>query len=155
MAITRTPIIDDDGSGTTGTAIDNAWKQQFYDQIDAVVGGVAPVYGSFTPADRSGAGLVFPTATGAFAQIGRLVHFQLQVVYPATSNTTPAAISLPRIVRGAGGAGAAQGYGILRVWYLTLASDAVSPYDPSTGGAIVNSQVSGANVVLSGAYLTD
>lgn len=37
MPITRTPIIDDDGSGTTGTVIDNAWKQQFYDQIDALV----------------------------------------------------------------------------------------------------------------------
>lgn len=35
MAITRTPIVDDDGSGTTGTALDNAWKQEFYDQIDA------------------------------------------------------------------------------------------------------------------------
>jgi hypothetical protein len=40
MPITRTPIIDDDGSGTTGTTIDNAWKQEFYDQIDgALVGG--------------------------------------------------------------------------------------------------------------------
>ena len=39
MAITRTPIVDDDGSGTTGTVINNAWKQQFYDQIDAVAPG--------------------------------------------------------------------------------------------------------------------
>src|SRR5262245_13750788 len=36
MPITRTPIADDDGTGTTGTVIDNAWKQQFYDQIDAL-----------------------------------------------------------------------------------------------------------------------
>src|SRR5262245_21412071 len=43
MAITRTPIIDDDGSGTTGTVIDNAWKQEFYDQIDAVAGGLTVV----------------------------------------------------------------------------------------------------------------
>ena len=35
MAITRTAMVDDDGSGTTGTVINNAWKQQFYDQIDA------------------------------------------------------------------------------------------------------------------------
>lgn len=35
--ITRTPIIDDDGTGTTGTVIDNAWKQEFYDQIDAAL----------------------------------------------------------------------------------------------------------------------
>ena len=40
MAITRTPIIDDSGSGTDGTVIDNAWKQEFYNQIDAAAGGV-------------------------------------------------------------------------------------------------------------------
>src|SRR5262245_21029178 len=37
MAITRTPIIDDSGSGQDGTVIDNAWKQQFYDQIDSAL----------------------------------------------------------------------------------------------------------------------
>jgi hypothetical protein len=37
MAIIRTPIIDDDGSNTTGTPIDNFWKQEFYDQIDGAI----------------------------------------------------------------------------------------------------------------------
>ena len=37
MAITRTPIIDDDGTGTTGTVIDNAWKTELYGQIDAAL----------------------------------------------------------------------------------------------------------------------
>jgi hypothetical protein len=32
-------MIDDDGSGTTGTIINNAWKQEFYNQIDGF-GGV-------------------------------------------------------------------------------------------------------------------
>jgi hypothetical protein len=40
MAITRTNMIDDDGSGTTGTIINNAWKQEFYGQIDAFADGV-------------------------------------------------------------------------------------------------------------------
>ena len=35
MAITRTAMIDDDGSGTTGTILNNAWKQELYTQIDA------------------------------------------------------------------------------------------------------------------------
>src|SRR5262245_50417469 len=35
MGITRTAITDDDGSGTTGTVINNSWKQELYDQIDA------------------------------------------------------------------------------------------------------------------------
>jgi hypothetical protein len=37
MAITRTPMVDDDGTGTTGTIINNAWKQEFYNQIDQVI----------------------------------------------------------------------------------------------------------------------
>lgn len=37
MAITRTPWIDDDGTGTTGTVINNAEKQLLYDQIDAAI----------------------------------------------------------------------------------------------------------------------
>ena len=35
MAITRTPMIDDDGSGTTGTIFNAAWKDELYNQIDA------------------------------------------------------------------------------------------------------------------------
>lgn len=37
MAITRTPIIDDDGSGSTGTVLDNSWKQELYNQIDGAI----------------------------------------------------------------------------------------------------------------------
>lgn len=44
MAITRTAMIDDDGSGTTGTIINNAWKTQFYDQIDAAIGAGPGAY---------------------------------------------------------------------------------------------------------------
>jgi hypothetical protein len=40
--ITRTPIVDDDGTGTTGTILNNVWKQELYGQIDAVV-GTAPI----------------------------------------------------------------------------------------------------------------
>lgn len=32
-------MVDDDGSGTTGTVLNNAWKQELYDQIDAAAGG--------------------------------------------------------------------------------------------------------------------
>lgn len=38
MPIIRTPIVDDNGSGTTGTVLNNAWKQELYGQIDGVVG---------------------------------------------------------------------------------------------------------------------
>jgi hypothetical protein len=39
MPITRTPMVDDDGSGTTGTIINNAWKQELYGQIDGTLPG--------------------------------------------------------------------------------------------------------------------
>ena len=42
MPITRTPMIDDDGTGTTGTILNNAWKQELYGQIDAADAAVAP-----------------------------------------------------------------------------------------------------------------
>jgi hypothetical protein len=37
ILIGRTPIHDDDLTGNTGTSLDNAWKQEFYDQIDAAL----------------------------------------------------------------------------------------------------------------------
>jgi len=40
ILINRTPIHDDDHSGTTGTSLDNAWKQEFYDQIDQALSGI-------------------------------------------------------------------------------------------------------------------
>ena len=54
MAITRTPMVDDDGSGTTGTIINNAWKQEFYGQIDGLVGtwvDMPYAAGNFTATD--------------------------------------------------------------------------------------------------------
>lgn len=50
MAITRTAFVDDDGTGTTGTVINNAVKTELYDQIDA--------------ADALKANLASPTLTG-------------------------------------------------------------------------------------------
>jgi hypothetical protein len=39
MPITRTPLVDDDGSGTTGTVLNNAWQTNLYNAIDALAGG--------------------------------------------------------------------------------------------------------------------
>jgi hypothetical protein len=43
MLITRTPWIDDDGSGTTGTVINNAEKQTIYNQIDEALAALTAV----------------------------------------------------------------------------------------------------------------
>ena len=37
MPITRTAMVDDDGSGLTGTILNNAWKQELYGQIDGAL----------------------------------------------------------------------------------------------------------------------
>jgi hypothetical protein len=42
MAITRRTIVDDDGSGLTGTIADAAWMEQLYDDIDAYAALLGP-----------------------------------------------------------------------------------------------------------------
>ena len=48
VIITRTPWIDDDGTGTTGTVINNAWKTELYNQIDGALAKVAQLAGGNT-----------------------------------------------------------------------------------------------------------
>jgi hypothetical protein len=44
MTIARTPLVDDDGSGTTGTILNNAWQTRLYDQIDAALVPTPPTW---------------------------------------------------------------------------------------------------------------
>jgi hypothetical protein len=77
MAITRTAMTDDDGSGTTGTIINNAWKIEFYDQIDAaLVGKTGEVVGTFLPRLQADtySGQVYTTQSGQYIKIGHLVY---------------------------------------------------------------------------------
>ena len=76
MAITRTPMVDDDGSGTTGTIINNAWKQEMYDQIDAALaaaGGIS--IGTWTPtvSGDSGGGQAYASQAGWYCKTGTVV----------------------------------------------------------------------------------
>jgi hypothetical protein len=69
ITITRTPWIDDDGTGTTGTVINNAEKQTIYNQIDAALAVIAP-YGywvdvPFNAANFSGYGGMTWTVAGS------------------------------------------------------------------------------------------
>lgn len=50
MAITRTPIVNDDGTNSTGTVWENAWKQELYDQIDGAIGAdLSPAWTNLGP----------------------------------------------------------------------------------------------------------
>jgi hypothetical protein len=152
MAITRTPIIDDDGTGTTGTVIDNAWKTELYTQMDAAY--PPAYYGSWTPTDVSGAGLVFPTAVGQYGLVGRVATLWFQVVYPATANSAPAYLGgLPWAVRSP--AGGYQSYGTQRIWYTAINGLLIQVLDPVSSAPITNAQMSGANVIVTLSYFTD
>ena len=151
MPITRTVMVDDDGTGTTGTVLNNAWLQTIYNQID----GVSTVeYGTFTPHDASAAGLTFSTAQGTYAKWGRIVFIWGQVIYPGNSNGSAAKIgTLPFIIRVP--VGAAQGYGVSRVWWMPVNSVELNPLNASTSVALTNADMSGGNYIFSATYLTD
>jgi hypothetical protein len=91
MAITRTPIVDDDGTGTTGTVIDNAWKQQFYDQIDAALGALVGAEGVWTPSlNGSGgsSGITYTNQDGVYTKLGRRVFINGRIALSAMGTVT-------------------------------------------------------------------
>jgi len=149
MPITRTAMIDDDGSGTTGTIINNAWKQEFYGQIDALVGNILP----WTPVDASGAGLTFSVATARYVKVNNLVALTLNMTYPATANGAAAVIGgLPFAATG-GVSGLYTTYGIARVFHISFSSQSVLVLNATTGAQYTNAQLTGAGITVAGIYL--
>lgn len=149
MPITRTPWIDDDGTGTTGTIINNAEKQLLYNQIDAAIAK----YGNWTPSDQSGAGLIFTAPSGSWIKVDRLVYVAFQVVWPSTANAAQAKVSLPFIVRNL--AGGWQVYGATATWYAPAGSTVIQPWDPVTAGPLTNAAMTARNVIVNTVYQTD
>jgi hypothetical protein len=64
--ITRTPMFDDDGSGEVGTVLNNDWKQELYNQIDALAAATVAASGNVTGPASSTAGSLasYSDATG-------------------------------------------------------------------------------------------
>jgi hypothetical protein len=157
MAITRTPIHDDDGSGTTGTIIDNAWKQELYNQIDAGLAPVsaAPVYGTWTPIDGSGATLTFNVLGGRYCKIDKQVTIWCDLVYPVTADTRDAVIAgLPFANAGPNIAGFTLGYGPQILIFLGNTLTYVALVSASTLATTKNNTLSGARLMFQGSYLT-
>jgi hypothetical protein len=151
--ITRTAWIDDDGTGTTGTILNNAEKQLLYNQIDAAI---LPSVATFTPVDVSGAGITFGVGTGGtWAQYGRLVWVWVQLLYPFSLTDGNAAWvgGFPRVIRSTGGG--AIGFGPTVNIYLTNGNNATQFTDPATGNLLTNAAMSGRNFTFSACYLTD
>jgi len=146
MPIARTPMVDDDGSGKTGTIINNAWKTEFYGQIDALVGPVVP----FAVTDSSGAGLTF-AGPCAYARVGNIVSISINVTFPATANAALARLGgLPYFSLNAGGLYTI--YGISRIYHIQGNSNSIIVFHATTGAQLTNADLSGQTVALGGTY---
>jgi hypothetical protein len=149
MPITRTPMIDDDGSGTTGTIINNAWKQELYNQIDAQA-----VSGPWTPIDGSGAGLVF-TVTGArYWKFDKFVTITAQITYPATAVAGLATVAGLPFVNGPSLGGLVPIWVHAYIYYLAPAAAGFTIYHATTAVQQTNANMSGQPVWVAGSYLT-
>jgi hypothetical protein len=133
-AITRTPLVDDDGSGTTGTILNNAWQTNLYNAIDAAIAGIgggAIVDVPFNAADyfTADAGATFVVGAGQptyfYTVNNKVVTVSLQIAAATiTGNPTYLMIRLPAgtIAARSGGVafpyfigGVVQGTGFARV----------------------------------------
>jgi hypothetical protein len=140
-------MIDDDGSGTTGTILNNAWKQELYDQIDATAG----VVGTWTPVDASGAGLIL-TATGVYVATSSAIMVWASVQFPATSSGANAVLSgLPFSV-GQINAGGFTTYGLATTVHMPEFTTQIYLLNAS-GASRTNLEMSGALWIFAGQYV--
>jgi hypothetical protein len=117
--------------------------------------------GTFTPSDASGAGLVFTSPVGWWTQMGNMVFFRGQCIYPATASASLAAISIfptavppppinascPSLVVASG---STQGIGMFVFSGTTVT--AATLFNTTSGQRLTNAQVSGLNVQFDLAY---
>ena len=115
MGITRTPMVDDDGSGLTGTIINNAWKQEFYNQIDAVTAGAWQLYTPAWVGSASNPTIGNGILQGQYAILGNMCLLQIQLTYGSTTQIGNGyyTLSLPTQMIFAGALGMAPLQGVL------------------------------------------
>lgn len=110
--------------------------------------------GDWTPADGSGAGLVFTTAAGQYVKIGQLVHVAVNVIYPVTANGANARISGLPFPNGTFQHGLTFGYtdAALEFSPLLPGSATVIDFYTHAGVILINSQLSARTLRFSGTY---
>ncbi len=122
--------------------------------------------GTWTPADNSGATLVFTSVAAGYAKIGPLVSIWGTFTYPVTANGAAAGFSgLPYPVSAT--AGATSAFGAVRTnsstiiqpigFLFGLTTNGYLNYLDNTGiaGAVLNSAMSGSLVRFFCTYPTD
>lgn len=102
--IERTPFFDDDGTGEVGTIINDAWKQELYNQIDAALAAVSAQLGAAWvnvpyAATNYSAGwsvTVFQQEVFSYVVIGRALILTLRIVGSTPpAGATNVSIALP------------------------------------------------------------
>jgi len=156
MAIDRGPwnaLVDDDGSNLVGSIWNKAAiKTVILDPTDAALVAAAPIYGTWTPIDASGAGLAFSNPVGTYTKVGRLVFISIGLTYPATSNGAVAIVGGLPFANGGMAGGLTTCYGIHRVIYMPASGTTFYFYNAATVGQYTNANMSGAAMNLSGCY---
>lgn len=154
--ITRDADTDDDGSGTTGTIHDNAWKTAFYNRIDAAL-AILSATGNWTPADASGAALSLTVSTaGKYAKIGPMVFATAGITYPSTASGLATLISGLPYVSDVQGALTIYytTYGSADITGLVVASASQIAFYNHTGVALTNANLSLKGVFFMAMYRT-
>jgi hypothetical protein len=147
MAITRTAMIDDDGTGTTGTILNNAWKQELYNQIDADF-----ETGTWTPFDLSGANLAL-TGVGIYQRVRQVATITLQIIYPSTLHAGAASFTLPYPAASAYHGGFYLGFGPYPLRFFAAGgTNKLDILDHANGQPRINSSLAGVNMVIHGSY---
>lgn len=154
MPITRTAWIDDDGTGTVGTIVNNAEKTVLYNQIDAALAVLTPTYTTINVTDMSGAGLG-TLGQVRYAVFHSIVFMQMQVSYPTTGNGLAAKVGpLPYPNNNQRPSGFYVVYGPSVVWHVSLSAVEVLALTPGTMAAKTNADLSGSINALVGFYIT-
>jgi len=152
MAIDRAPwnaLTDDDGSNLVGSLWNKAAiKTVLLDPIDVMYAAQ-----TWTPVDVSGAGLPFVVNTARYVRVGPLVALFVTMSWPSTSSGAAAKVgNLPLAV--ASTSGLYTTYGTQHIAHLAAGDTAIQVFNPTTGGARTNAELSGSLVSWAGVYLT-
>ena len=145
MPIQRITMVDDDGTGTTGTILNNAWLQTIYGQIDTLVGPVTP----WTPIDLSGGNLSFAGWVAEAVKIGSVVSWWLDGTFPTGAYHTTIIGGLP-FQSSVNGGGAAT-FGSSLTVHIPANNNVIYLIDPA-GVFITNEMLSGRTLRLQGQY---
>jgi hypothetical protein len=90
-------MVDDDGSGTTGTIFNNAWKQELYNQIDALAGGTwtAVPFNAANFIPDAGTWTVPSVAVQRFMVLGKTMRYHVYIPTSTVAGGSTLDILLP------------------------------------------------------------